>query len=265
MAELTPGRWTAIVAAGERPGVNALAAHFNETAKALIPVGGEAMISRVVRTLLATPAIGRVVILAQDTGALTGKHDTQWLADDPRVSFAVSEGSLSRSLAAVSGTAAAPWPVLVTTADHPLLTPQILEAFLGEAGDADVAVGMVERASMLPRFAGNRRTWMRLRDGAFTGANLFAFNNSLAGSALAVWIRAEQSRKTPWVVFSHFGPWLLLRAVTRTVSAREGLRSAGARLGIRAKAVILPFAEAGIDVDKVSDHALAEAILAGEI
>lgn len=265
MAELTPGRWTAIVAAGERPGVNALAAHFNETAKALISVAGEAMISRVVRTLLSSPSIGRVVIMAQDTDALTKKHDTQWLAQDDRVSFARSEGSLSRSLAALSGTAAAPWPVLVTTADHPLLTPDIVEAFLKDAGDADVAVGMVERASMLPRFEKNARTWMRLSDGDYTGANLFAFNNALAGSALAVWIRAEQSRKAPWVVFSHFGPWLLLRAVTRTISVRSGLQRAGARLGIRAKAVILPFAEAGIDVDKVSDHALAEAILTGKI
>jgi GTP:adenosylcobinamide-phosphate guanylyltransferase len=265
MAELTSGRWTAIVAAGERPGVNALAAHFKETSKALISVGGEAMISRVVRCLLAAPSIGRVVIMAQNTHALTQKKDTEWLAHDARVSFACSEGSLSRSLAALTGTTAAPWPVMVTTADHPLLTPAIVEAFLKDAGGVDVAVGMVNRTSMLPRFEKNARTWMRFSDGAFTGANLFAFNGTLAGSALAVWIRAEQSRKAPWVVFSHFGPWLLFRALTRTISVRSGLRNAGARLGIRAKAVILPFAEAGIDVDKLSDHTLAEAILAGEI
>lgn len=265
MAELTSGRWTAVVAAGERPGVNALAAHFNETAKALIPIGGEAMISRVVHCLLAAPSIGRVVIMAQDHEALTKKKGTEWLACDERVTFARSEGSLSRSLAEFAGTEVAPWPVLVTTADHPLLTPAIVEAFLKDAGDVDVAVGMVDRESMLPRFVQSKRTWMRFSDGAFTGANLFAFNGAPARLALAVWVRVEQSRKAPWVVFSHFGPWLLLRAVTRTISVRSGIKNAGARIGVRAKPVILPFAEAAIDVDRLADHTLAEAIFAGEI
>jgi hypothetical protein len=39
------------------------------------------------------------------------------------------------------------------------------------------------------------------------------------------------------------------------------LQRAGARLGFTARLIALPIAEAAIDVDKPSDHQLAEAIL----
>ena len=45
--------WTAIVLAGSRAGPDRLADHFAAAAKALIPVAGEPMLGRVVRTLLA--------------------------------------------------------------------------------------------------------------------------------------------------------------------------------------------------------------------
>lgn len=265
MAELNAGAWTAIVAAGDRPGGDGLAAHFGEASKALIPVGGQSMLSRVARTLLSSPHVARVVILSQKKEPLIAKPDTQWLANEPRVSFAQSQASLSQSLSRLAGTAAAPWPVMVTTADHPLLTVEMIDAFLRGAEDADLCVGFVERQTMLPRFAENKRTWLRFKGGDYSGANLFAFRGPEVQRALALWTEVEASRKSPRIIFSHFGPWLLLRALTRTISLQNGLKAAGARIGVSAWPVILPFAEAAIDVDKLSDHTLAEAILAGEI
>ena len=84
-------------------------------------------------------------------------------------------------------------------------------------------------------------------------------------NALAFWADVESRRKSPLAIFRRFGPWLLLRALTRTISLEAGLKSAGRRLGVSVKPVILPFAEAAIDVDKMSDHALAESILKARI
>ena len=71
--------WTAVLLAGQRPGVPIRwPTHFGERWKAKVKVGGEAMLSRVARTLLACPSIDRVVVLAQDPAALfTG--DCAWL------------------------------------------------------------------------------------------------------------------------------------------------------------------------------------------
>jgi len=265
MVDLNSALWTAIVAAGDRPGADSLAAHFEEKSKALIGVGGEAMLSRVVRALLASSQIGRVVILSQDGQSLIGRPDTNWLADHDKVTFATSQSSLSGSIASMIGTAAAPWPVLLTTADHPLLTPTIIDYFLAHASDVDLAVGMVDRAVVFAKFHQSKRTWLEFSNGGFTGANLFAFHGEKANAALMLWVEIEARRKSPLAVLSRFGPWLLFRALTRTISLESGIRKAGRKLEIRAKPVTIPYAEAAIDVDKLADHTLAEAILSGAI
>ena len=258
---MTEGRWTALLLAGQRPGLDPLAAHFGARWKALVPVAGEAMLSRVARTLLACPAIGRVVVLAQEPAALMA-GDCAWLAADPRVATAVSGAGIAGSVAAVAGSAVAPWPLLLTTADHPLLTVPMVEATIAGVGEADVAVGVVGRRVLLGAYPDNRRTWLRFAGEAWTGANLFALRTPAAAGALAAWSGVEQDRKKALRLLWHFGPLLALRALTRTITLTAAMRRAGRRLGLRAVPVALPFAEAGIDVDKPADHTLAEAILA---
>jgi GTP:adenosylcobinamide-phosphate guanylyltransferase len=254
-------RWTAILLAGERPGGDPLASAEGVRFKALIPVAGEAMVSRVVRTLLACPSIGRIVVLAQEPDALLALAPG-WIAADPRVTTAVGSGGISASLAAVAGGEVAPWPVLVTTADHPLLTPAMVEHFLAGVGDADVGVAMAERTTVLTAYPDNRRTWLRLRGGAWSGANLFALRGPRARGALTAWAAVEQDRKKAWRLLVRFGPWLALRALTRTISLHDAIARAGRRLGLTARLVAMPQAEAAIDVDKPADLALAAQILA---
>jgi hypothetical protein len=114
---------------------------------------------------------------------------------------------------------------------------------------------------MLTAYPGNKRTWLRFSDGAWSGANLFALRSERAKGALELWAEAEQDRKKAWKLFLHFGPLLALRAISRTIGLATALSQAGKRLGLSANLVPMPMAEAAIDVDKVSDHVLAERIL----
>lgn len=248
--------WTAIVLAGQRPGTDPLACAFGETFKALVEVGGRPMVTRVVETLLSASMISRVVILAQQPGVILAT-----LPKDDRIVVAASGSGISSSIRAVVGMDTAPWPVFVTTADHPLLTTDMVAHFLEQVSAADVAVGMVERAVVLGAYPDNKRTWLKFRDGHWSGANLFALRTDKTIAALDLWANAEQDRKTVWKLFLHFGPWLAIRALTRTIGLAGGLELAGQRLGLIAKLVPLPFAEAAIDVDKPADHALVEDIL----
>ena len=253
--------WTAVLLAGQRPGTDPLADHFGERWKAHVRVGGEAMLSRVARTLLACPAIDHVVVLAQEPAALfTG--DCTWLGDEPRVSTAASHAGIAASVADVAGSAAAPWPVLLTTADHPLLTCDMVAATIAGTRDADVGIGVVGRRTLLAAYPGNKRTWLVFRGEAWTGCNLFALRTAAAARALAAWSEVERDRKKALKLVWHFGPWLALRALTRTITLAGALAVAGRKLGLDARPIPLTQPEAGIDVDKPSDHALAERILA---
>lgn len=252
------GRWSAILLAGQRPGENQFAASFGVALKPLIPVAGRTMVERVVATLGDCPEIGRILVLTQAPEAIAAA-----LPASAPVAVSASGDGIARSIAAVAGGPDAPWPVLVTTADHVLLTPETVAAFLAQAEDCDVAVAMVERRTVLARFPATRRTWLRFAGGAYTGANLFALNRPAAAKALAVWSEIEADRKKGWRLVARFGPMLLIRALTRTIGLQAALERAGRRFGLVAKPVILGDARAAVDVDKPADHALATAVLEG--
>ena len=253
--------WTALLLAGQRPGPDALAQAFGQTRKALVEVDGEAMLSRVARTLLDCPEIDRVVVLAQDAGALVATPGTAWLVTEPRLRFLMSGAGIATSIAAVAGTADAPWPLLVTTADHPLLTPDMVASLIAGTGAADIGVGVVEQRVVLGVYPNNRRTWLRFRGGAWSGANLFALRSETTRAALQMWAGVERDRKSGWRLILKLGPGLLVGAVLRLLTLDGAVARLGRKLGLVARAVALPQAEAAIDVDKVSDHVLAEAIL----
>jgi GTP:adenosylcobinamide-phosphate guanylyltransferase len=255
------GEWTAIILAGQRPGENAFAASHGVAAKALIPVGGEPMLGRVARTLLASPSVGRILVLAQQPERLLA-GELGWLRDEPRVATGEAGEGISMSIAAVAGTPAAPWPVLVATADHALLSPEMVEAFIAGSHGVDASFAMVERAVVERVHPETKRTWIKFSDGHYSGANLFALVSETARTALEFWARAERDRKKALRILMFFGPAIFLRAFTRTISLDGAVAKAGKNAGLRLKAVRLPFPEAAIDVDKPADLELVERILA---
>jgi GTP:adenosylcobinamide-phosphate guanylyltransferase len=251
-------RYSAIVLAGSRPGRDAFTASFGTDLKALIPVGGVPMVRRPVEALLQSASVGQVLVLSQQPERIAAL-----LPDDPRVGTAASQGTIAETLLHLINDGRIQWPLLATTGDHALLDSATVDEFCSAAAGVDIAIGVVERSTMLRRFPQARRTWVKFRGGAFTGANLFVLRSSDAAPAIALWRSAEQGRKKGWRVLSLFGPITLLGAALRLLSLDQVLARAGGKLGLTIRAVRLSNPLAGIDVDKAADHALAEAILKG--
>jgi HAD superfamily hydrolase (TIGR01490 family) len=255
------GAWTAIILAGSREETDPLAAHFGLPLKALVPVGGYPMLGRVARTLLGCPPIAQVLIVTQKP-ELLACPELRWLAETPRVAMAGSPHGIAMSVQELAGSEAAPWPLFITTADHPLLTPEMVEHFLRESGPFDCSIGVVERELLSACYPTNRRTWMRFRAGEYTGANLFTVSTPRTHAGLEALAKAEGNRKNQLKLLWHFGPALALGAVTKALSLAQAVERGARRFGVRATAVAMPFAEAGIDVDRIEDRQLVESILA---
>lgn len=249
--------------AGRRPGTDPLAAHFGVADKALIPIAGEAMLSRVVRALVDHPAIGRLIVLTQAGEALAAHSDTRWLADHPKLDFEASGGSVSQGIADALARHAGDYPFLVVTADNPLLSHATIDAFLAGAAGADLAAGVVERRTLLSRYPQSKRTWLKFRGGAYSGANLFWLAGPQVAPVLALWRTIEQERKRGRAVIGAFGPLMLAGVALRLLTLHRAIALAGRRFGLGARAIVIPVAEACIDVDSVADHALVERILKG--
>jgi hypothetical protein len=175
-----------------------------------------------------------------------------------------SQATIATTLLELCRNADTPWPLLVTTADHALLDAPTVDEFCRAATEADIAIGVVEREALLSRLPGTHRTWVRFRGGAYTGANLFALRSPAVAPAIELWRSVEQDRKKGCRLISMFGATALLGAGLRMLTLDGVLARAGQKLGLAVKSVRLTNPLAGVDVDKAEDHALAEAIIAGE-
>ena len=249
---------TALVLAGSRPGRDAFAESHGSDLKALIPVAGEAMVRRPVAALLASERIGEVIVLAQQCERIGAA-----LPADPRLSVKASGATIAATLEAVCADPTTEWPVLVTTADHALLDAGMVDDFCRHAANADIAIGLVERAALIKRFPEAKRTWIRFKGGAYSGANLFLLGSPRAAKAIALWRGVEQDRKKGWRLLAALGPAMLLGSGLRLLTLDQVLDRAGRRLGLSIKAVEMADPLAAVDVDKVEDHQLVEAIIAG--
>jgi GTP:adenosylcobinamide-phosphate guanylyltransferase len=250
-------KYTAIVLAGSRPGRDAFAEQFGVKLKALIPVGGEPMVRRPVGALLASKNIGDIIVLAQDPERIGHA-----LPDDARIRLRKSDATIASTMLALCFDRQTEWPLLVTTADHALLDSGTIDEFCDRA-NGDIAIGVVERQTLLRRFANAKRTWLKFRGGAYTGANLFALRSPKVAGAIELWRSVESERKKGWRVVSMLGPFILIGTVLRLLSIDGVLANVGRKLGLTITAVRLSNPVAGVDVDKAADHELAEAIIAG--
>jgi GTP:adenosylcobinamide-phosphate guanylyltransferase len=251
--------YTAIVLAGSRPGRDAFAESFGTDLKALIPLAGEAMVRRPVKALLASDSVARVIVMSQAPERIAAE-----LPEDLRIAVMESQGTIAATLLNLCDDASVGWPLLVTTADHALLDSATVDEVCRGASEADLAIGVVERSNLMRRLPSTRRTWLKFRGGAYTGANLFALRSPAVAPAIELWRAAEQDRKKGWRLLSLFGPAVLLGAGLRLLSIDDVLARVGRKLGLAVKAIRLSNPIAGVDVDKAEDHALAEAVLKGE-
>jgi GTP:adenosylcobinamide-phosphate guanylyltransferase len=252
-------RWTAVLLAGSRPGGDPLSRSLGVDFKPLLPVAGEPMILRPLRALLDAPEVGEINVLTQQPERLADV-----LPDDPRIRLATSGATIASTLTDLLADPATRFPVLVTTADHALLTPAMIAEFTTASAACDLALGVVSRSAMQRRFPDAQRTWITVGREGYSGANLFALNTPKAVLGIARWREIEQDRKKGWRVLLQFGLPLLLGAVLRIRDLDQTMAALSRRLGLKARAVVMSDPLAAVDVDKPADHQLVSAIIAGE-
>jgi len=257
--------FTALVLAGDRKSPDPVAVATGAPCKALSPVGGRPVILRVLDALEASGRIDATVICGPPAPALAACPELQERIDAGRVTWLANLDSPGRSAEHSLARLDAQAPVLLTTADHALLTADIVREFLdGSLADAaDATLGLVEYGAVAAAWPGIRRTVTRLRDGHYCGCNLYALLNERGRGLVTYWKRAEQSRKRPWQWIAQLlGPVPVLSYLAGMLTLDAAVGALSKRTGIRIRPVPLSAPRACIDVDTVTDLQLVESILA---
>jgi hypothetical protein len=172
----------------------------------------------------------------------------------------------SPSASAAAALAALPEdkPVLLTTGDHPLLRPEMVRHFLDQAsaGAYDVAVALAPHELVRSAYPRTRRTALKFSDGHYCGCNLFAFLSPRGRGMASLWKKVEDQRKRPIRVVGLVGWVPMLLYALGVLSLAGAMRRISRQTGLAAGAVLMPFAEAAIDVDSAADLKLARDIAA---
>jgi len=89
--------------------------------------------------------------------------------------------------------------VLLTTADHALLSTRVVDYFCAQAcqGGCDAMVGAGALRPVAAAYPGIKRTVLKFQDNAYCSCNLFAFLTPRGRRVADFWRQVEQQRKHP--------------------------------------------------------------------
>lgn len=235
----------ALILAGSRGGeVDPAASYAGVAHKGLIVLQGQTLLARVLGAVekAGAQAIG---VSANDEAIKAA------LAGSKAVVLPPSAGP-SQSVA--DGAGALGFPLVVTTVDHALLKPEWITQFVSDTPDwADVAVLLAPEDRVRAAAPQTKRTYLKFRDGRYSGCNLFLLRNANALKVIAVWRKVEALRKQPWKIAAMLGPSFLIRYALGLLTLDETVARLGKLADVKAAAVRAHDGLAAVDVDKPSD------------
>jgi molybdopterin-guanine dinucleotide biosynthesis protein A len=244
-----PTRFDVLILAGyDRDKPDPLTERTGQPHKVLTPVAGQPMIWHTVQALRESGVANEILIVglspeeAPDFGV--------------PVHFYPDHGSLfanqNAGALALAQLQAQDRFILVTTGDVPLLTGEMLRWFVQACAPYEYEGywGVVSQEVMERTFPNSHRSYLKLAEGALCSGDLFLIQLS-AGLRIQPYMdNLIGNRKNILVQLRFFGFQTILRLIFRRLSLAWMLQLVAQRMTIRGHAVQLPFAEAGMDVDK---------------
>ncbi len=223
-------------------------------------LAGRPMVDYVVAALRDVPEVARIAVVGDPArlAALYGGTAVVCVApgETPLANFAAGLDALPGGC---------PW-VLACAGDIPFLTPAAVQDFLRRcrAREADLYYPIVRRADAEARFPGVRRTYARLREGWFTGGNMFLVRKEVVPKILGVAADFVAQRKNPLGLARLVGARILWKYLWGRLTVADVERRVLNCYGVTGAGIITPFPEIGVDVDKPEDFDLARRLLEQE-
>jgi molybdopterin-guanine dinucleotide biosynthesis protein A len=225
--------------------------------EALLPIGEKIMVQYVVEALLGSSQIGRVFVVGP-------VNELAPYLTEQRVTLIESRNGIMENIEAGLLHAAQNSRVLLVTSDIPMLTTEAVDDFLAQCGDmsGDLYYPIVEKAVVESKYPAVKRTYVKLKDGVFTGGNLFLINPAIYKQCVDKGQKIISLRKSPLGLCRLMGLGFVLKFLLNTLTLKEAEEKACQLLGgIKGVAVVVSYPELGVDVDKPADLELAVQVL----
>lgn len=257
--------FTAVILAGERGPGDPLVKVSGACCKAMIEIDGTPMILRVLQALETATRVDARLVSGPEKDQLATVPVLDKLVASQAIGWCAPAPTPSTSAYEAMQSIPADQPVLVTTADHPLLTADIIDDFCVRSleRDIDITVGLAPYRLVRESYPEMKKTILHFRDGDYCGTNLFTFLTERGRRLADFWRRVESQRKNPLRIIRILGWGAVIRYLLGRLTLANALDLLSRRLDLRIGAVILEQADAAVDVDSIADHEIVQNKLAG--
>ena len=239
----------AIVTAGGIPQPqDPLYTYSHGDSKALIDVAGKPMIQWVLDALGDAKNVDNVIVIGlSPKSGVTCRKPIYYLSNQGRMLSNIVAG-VNKSLELNKKNQY----VLLVSSDIPTIKPEMVDWLIEACKDTkdDLYYGVCPQAVMEARFPESRRTWTHLKDMAVCGADMNISHVRNATEHLEMWEALIGNRKSPLKQAGIIGYGTLFKLLTRQLTLEDAVRRVSERIGIKGHAIVWPYAEPCMDVDK---------------
>lgn len=225
--------------------------------EALITIAGRPMVQYVIDGLRQSSRVGRIVLVGPP-------EELRPRVQGTNLEFVPSQDHIIQNIVAAAKVLPPDEGALICSCDIPFISGRIIDGLLDlfAQQDADLYYPIIERPRMDGLFPGTRRTYVHLREGTFTGGNIFLVNPRVVEATAPKAMRFLDYRKNPVKLAGLLGWKFVFRLFMKALTLRELETKVSSLWGVRGAVVICPYPEVGLDVDKPSDLQLARTTLA---
>ncbi|MBN2047545.1 MAG: nucleotidyltransferase family protein [Anaerolineaceae bacterium] len=217
--------------------------------KAMIPIDGRPLCAYALSSINAANAVDRIVIvgLPENAGLLRGKVAAMLPDQGGLIENVQSAGKWLLDHGADSSDM-----VMIAAADIPALKSSMVDWYAAkiERLDADLFYTIVSQRVMDRRYPGANRSYLPLRDESYCGGDLNAVRLEMIAGGHPLWGKLVSARKSVFRQAAMMGFDLLFLLLLRRLTLEEAIRRVCERLDIYGMAIISPYAEMAMDVDK---------------
>lgn len=231
-------------------------------AKAMLDIAGKPMVQWVLDALGDAKKVDNVIIIGlPEEMSVTCKKPTYHIPNQGRM-LANIEAGINKMRELNPQTEY----VLSSSADIPAITGEMIDWLVDTAMETrhDIYYGVVKKEVMEGRYPGSNRTFTKLKDMEVCGADIHIAHHSMTTDPehLAKWEVLIGKRKAPLKQAASIGFLTLVLLLLGRLSLADAVKRATKKLNFTGRAIIWPYAEAAMDVDKPHQLELLRADMA---
>jgi NDP-sugar pyrophosphorylase family protein len=228
--------------------------------KALLDIAGKPMVQWVLDAISGAESVDRVVLISlSDEVDLNCSKPVTYLPDQGGLLENVRGGI--EKVVEINPQAK---HVLTVSSDIPTIKSEMIDWMVAEnsKSDLDLYYTVIPRKVMEERFPESNRSYTLLKDAELCGGDLNMIRASTVYANVDMWDQIVAARKSVFKQAALLGYGNLLLLLSRQLTLAGAIKRVTKKMDITGEAVISPYAELGMDVDKPHQLEIVRAELA---